>query len=68
MAKTFDDYYKAVFDADNNIKACGRDACTELIEFVEKTYNVEVGYEDTGFIRDKDLIQALYSDYKKKGV
>ena len=65
MTKTFEEYYCAVFDTDGSIKSCGRKACMDLIQFVETTYMVEVGNEDTGFISNQDLIKAIYLDYKK---
>lgn len=61
--KSFDEMYQAVFASDGNIKACGRNACKELIEYISKTFHVSVGNEDTGFITDVDTIKKLHVEY-----
>lgn len=62
--KKFEILYNRVFDENDNIKNCGREACTELIEYVEEHFNVEVGRENRGIIENKDLIINLYKNSK----
>lgn len=66
MKDKFTELYEQVFDETGNIKACGRDLCMQLIDYVEKTFNIEVGREETGFINNKDLIIDLYNAHKLK--
>ena len=60
--KSFDEIYQAVFDSNGNIKACGRNACKELIKYTSKTFHVSVGDEDTGFITDVDTVKKLHAE------
>ena len=60
----FNTLYEKVFDKNGNIKKCGRNACIELIDYVESTFNVEVGREEHGLIENKDLIKELYLNHK----
>lgn len=60
--KSFDEMYQAVFDSDGNIKACGRNACKELIKYISKTFRVIVGDENTGFITDVDTVKKLHAE------
>ncbi len=61
--ETLDRLYKAVFDEDGNEKACGREACQELIEYVYKMDHVYVGNPDTGFITKPDLLRRIYEKH-----
>lgn len=60
--KSFDEIYQTVFDLDGNIKACGRNACKELIKYISKTFHVVVGDENTGFITDVDTVKKLHAE------
>jgi hypothetical protein len=57
--------YERVFDNEGNIKACGREACKELILACEaKTGEVgKYGDSETGWM-NPDAIKALYSTIK----
>lgn len=57
---SFKEFYEAVFDADGNIKACGREACKRLIIYVKDRFHATVGNASTGFITDVDTIRSLY--------
>lgn len=61
--KSFDEIYQSVFASDGSIKACGRNACKELIRYISKTFHVSVGDENTGFITDTDTVKKLYTEY-----
>lgn len=61
--ETLDRLYKVVFDEDGNEKACGREACQELIEYVYKMEHVYVGNPDTGFITKPDLLRRIYEKH-----
>ena len=64
MEDEFERLFTRVFDENNQIKRCGRDACIELIEYVENTYNIEVGREKQGIIDNRELIIDLYNNRK----
>lgn len=57
---SFREVYEAVFDADGNIKACGREACKRLIVYVRDRFHATVDNVTTGFITDADTIKSLY--------
>ena len=53
--------YKRVFNDDNTIKACGRDACRDLIIYMEQLSGgrVKVGDSETGMMNISKL-QTTY--------
>ena len=51
--------YNAVFDEQNQIKACGRDACINLISLMKKCTSADVGDEKTGKIN----IEIMKKEY-----
>ena len=53
--------YRAVFDGDNNIKLCGREACITLITMMSKYTQVNVGNKETGIIN----VSNMGAEYKK---
>lgn len=57
---SFKEVYEAVFDADGNIKACGRESCKRLIIYIRDRFHTTVGNVSTGFITDVDTIRNLY--------
>ena len=51
--------YDAVFDANGKVKACGRDACSRLINLMRKYTSKNVGDENTGIL-NVDTIKSEY--------
>ena len=51
--------FYSVFDENDKIKECGRDACIRLIHLMEKYTPKNVGNEDTGMIE----IDAMKLEY-----
>lgn len=60
----FEELYNAVFDENGNRRVCGREACTELIDYVDKTFKVNIGNSRLGLITEETTIKKLYADYK----
>lgn len=58
----FKDLYNEVFDAEGNIKSCGRAKTKELIEEAESIKaGVDFGNTETGFM-NVDNIKKLYKE------
>lgn len=53
--------YEAVFDENGQIRNCGRQACINLIQEMEKHSLIAVGDENTGIIN----VEILKAEYKK---
>lgn len=53
--------YDAVFDEDGTVKACGRDACAQLIKLMKNLSTKDVGNEDTGIIN----IEIMKAEYQR---
>ena len=51
--------YNAVFDENGKVKACGRDACSRLINLMRKYTSKNVGNENTGIL-EVDTIKLEY--------
>jgi hypothetical protein len=48
--------YEKVFDENGNIKACGRDACKDLIrECTNKWPDIDFGNADTGMMNVENI-------------
>jgi len=55
------DAYEAVFDENDQIKACGRVACMRLIHLMKKYSTEKVGNPDTGTLE----INTVQSEYHR---
>jgi len=55
------DAYEAVFDENDQIKACGRVACMRLIHLMKKYSTENVGNPDTGTLE----INTVQSEYHR---
>ena len=51
--------FNAVFDGKNQVKSCGREACSKLIHIMGKYSSVNVGDESTGILN----VDAMKSEY-----
>ena len=58
--------YNVVFDEDGNVKACGRKACSKLIELCEMATNgqMDFGNKETGMM-NVELIKLTVSSLCK---
>ena len=53
----FHQLYNDVFDKDNNIIACGRERCKQLILLCEKLDStIDFGNASTGFMKPENII------------
>lgn len=57
----FEELYRVCFDENDNIRACGRNACRELIRFLGSR---EYGSFDTG-VMNAPAIVALHNEVMK---
>jgi len=53
--------YNTVFNEDGTIKACGRDACAQLIKLMKEFSTKDVGNENTGMIN----IEIMKAEYQR---
>ena len=57
----FTKLFTQVFDENYCFRACGREVCKELIEFMQVEYGVKVGDMRTGLIREPSKIITIYN-------
>lgn len=53
--------YDAVFDENDQMRTCGREACIELIALMKNYTSEDVGNEDTGTIE----VTSMQTEYHK---
>lgn len=58
MLDNFKTLYNEVFDKNNEVKACGREKCKNLIKLASTIKpNIDFGNENTGFMNIDNMIQ-----------
>ena len=53
--------YNAVFDENDQMRTCGREACIELISLMKNYTSEDMGNEDTGTIE----VTSMQTEYHK---